>query len=258
MSSNTWHSFFFSFSSYFIKIQSLQSSHLIKIQSLQSSKSLQLSVSLNYYLSSSSYYLIKIMIALLSSFIQFKIVRYLLLHWRLNAIAAEVHCHVYVVYKIQTNLFIYEQLIRSQIHISVEDALTYYLENQFWTQQSEMIWYLWEKWDIYVHRSIVSRLLKRREWENKNARRIDSQSEELRQHWIINILNWTAKQLIFVDEFLFNKITDWRLRAYAFIDQSARYRFNIRSDSVWSVLSTYTLNDKCFISSHFYFDLFVL
>jgi hypothetical protein len=112
--------------------------HLIKIQSLQPPKPLQRSKPLNHYISS-SYYLIKIMIASLSSFIQFKIVRYLLLHWRSNAIAAEVHCHVCVIYKIQANLFIYEQLIRPQIHIkdasrrickSVEDALIHYLENQ--------------------------------------------------------------------------------------------------------------------------------
>jgi hypothetical protein len=109
-----------------------------------------------------------------------------------------------------------------------------------------MIWYLWEKWDIYVHRSIVFRLLKRREWSNKSARRIDLQNEELRQHWIADLLDLTAKQLVFVDEFLFNEITDWRLRAYALIDQSAWYRASIRRDRVWSVLSAYTSNDKCF------------
>jgi hypothetical protein len=198
-----------------------------------------------------------IMIASLSFFIQFKIVRYLLLHWRSNAIAAEVHCHVFVVYKIQINLFVYERFIRSQIHMkdasrsickSVKNALIHYLEEQLWTQQSEMIWFLWENWDIYVHRFTVSRLLKRREWSNKSARRIDSHNEYLRQHWIADLLNLTAKQLVFVDELLFNEITDWRLWAYALIDQSARYRVNIIRDRLWSVLSAYTSNDRFFVS----------
>ncbi len=72
-----------------------------------------------YTFSTSSSYLIKlfflIMIASFSFFIQFKIVRYLLLHWRSNIIAAEVHCHVFVVYKIQINFFVYERFTRSQI-----------------------------------------------------------------------------------------------------------------------------------------------
>jgi hypothetical protein len=109
---------------------------------------------------------------------------------------AEVHCHVFVVYRIQINLFVYERFIRSQIHIkdasrrickNVENALIHYLEEQFWTQQSEMIWFFWEKWDIYVHRFIVSKLLKRREWSNKSVRRIDSQKKYLRQHWITDL-----------------------------------------------------------------------
>jgi hypothetical protein len=106
-----------------------------------------------------------------------------------------------------------------------------------------MIWFLWEEWHIYVHRFTVFRLLKRREWSNKSARRIDFQNKQLRQHWIADLLNLTAEQLIFVDESLFNETTDWRLRAYTLIDQSARYRVNIIRDRVWSFLSAYTSND---------------
>jgi hypothetical protein len=199
---------------------------------------------------------LSIMIASLSLFINSKIVRYLLLHWRSNVIAAEVYCYLVTVYKVQINLFVYEQSVRLKFHFkdssrrickSVENALIQYLEEQSWTQQSEMIWFLWEKWNIYVHRFIVFRLLKRREWSNKSAQRIDSRDEILRQHWIIDLLNLTAKQLIFVDESLFNEITDWRLRAYAFIDQSARYRVNIKRDRVWSVFSVYCSNDKMFL-----------
>ncbi len=138
------------------------------------------------------------MIASLSSFIQFKIVKYLLSHWRSNVIAAEIHCFVVVVYKTQVNLFICEQFIRFQIHIkdvfrrickNAENVLIYYLENQFWTQQSEMIWYFWEKWNIYMHCSTVFRFLKKKEWSNKNVRRIDFSERRI----AITLNNWFFK-----------------------------------------------------------------
>jgi hypothetical protein len=248
----------FFFDSHFISSKSiikilLHAFHFIKIINLRSSKS--------YYTTSSTSTFYLIMIVSISIFINFKIVRYLLLHWRSNAIAAEVHCCVVIVYRVQINLFVYEQFIRFKFHLkdsshrickSVENVLIRYLEDQFWTQQSEIIWFLWEKCNIYVHRFIVFKLLKRREWNNKSARRIEFQNEKLRQHWIADLLNLTAKQLIFVNEFLFNEIIDWRFRAYALIDQSARYRVNIIRNRVWSVLSVYTSKNKWFISSQFY------
>jgi hypothetical protein len=123
---------FFLFAFYFIKIIQI-ATHLIK-------------------LSTSSSHLI--MIVSISIFINFKIVRYLLLHWRSNAIAAEFHCDLIIVYKVQINIFVYKQSIRLKSHFkdssrrickSVEIALIQYLEEQLWTQQSEMIWFLWEK-----------------------------------------------------------------------------------------------------------------
>jgi hypothetical protein len=73
----------------------------------------------------------------ISLFINFKIVRYLLLHWRSNVIAAEVHCNLIIVYKVQINLCVYEQSIRFKFSFkkasrrickSVEKTLIQYLE----------------------------------------------------------------------------------------------------------------------------------
>jgi hypothetical protein len=107
-----------------------------------------------------------------------------------------------------------------------------------------MIWFLWEKWNIHVHRFIIFRLIKRREWSNKKTRRIESQDEELRQHWIADLLDLTIEQLIFIDESMFNETIDWRLRVYALIDQSVRYQNNIIKERIWSVLSIYISNDE--------------
>ncbi len=81
-------------------------------------------------------------------FINFKLVRYLLLHWRSNAIGAEVHYVVFIVYRVQINLFVYEQSIRLKFHLkdsshrickSVENALINYLEKQSWSNKAR--WY---------------------------------------------------------------------------------------------------------------------
>jgi hypothetical protein len=193
------------------------------------------------------------MVALIPLFIRTKIVRYLLLNWRLDAIVKKIHCSLVTIYKVQQNLFIYEQFARSHFHSkevsrrickAIENSLFKYLEDQSWTQQKKMIWFLWEEWNIHVHRSIISRLIKRREWSNKKTRRIESQDEELRQHWIVDLLDLTIEQLIFVNESMFNETTSWRLRVYASIDQSARYHDNITRGRTWSVLSAYISDDE--------------
>jgi transposase len=193
------------------------------------------------------------MVAPIPPSIRSKIVRYLLLHWRPIAIAAEVKCDVTVVYRIQQNLFIYGQSVRPHFHPkgaprrickAAENSLFQYLEEQPWTQQKEMIWFLWEEWGIHVHRSTISRLIKRRGWSNKKARRIGSRDEELRQHWVADLLDLTAEQLVFVDESMFNETIGWRLRAYAPIGQPARYHANISRGSIWSVLPAYTSNGE--------------
>jgi hypothetical protein len=47
---------------------------------------------------------------------------------------------------------------------------------------------------------------------------------------------------MFVDESMFNETTDWRLCAYALIDQLTRYHDNITRERTWSVLLAYTSN----------------
>ena len=94
-----------------------------------------------------------------------KIVRYLLFYWRPDAIAAEVHCGLTIVYAIQSNLFIYGSPCRPSIRQkgaprrfskAAEDDLIRWLNEQLWAQQSEMIWYLWEEWGLHVHKNTIS------------------------------------------------------------------------------------------------------
>ena len=133
-----------------------------------------------------------------------KIVRYLLLHWRPDAIAAEVHCCVTTVYAVQSNLFIYGSSCRlnirqkdapRRISKAMKNDLIRWLKEQPWAQQFEMIWYFWKKWKLHVHKNTIFRILKRRRWNEKKNRRVDErQNEDLRMHWIAELLNVMTKQ----------------------------------------------------------------
>ena len=111
-----------------------------------------------------------------------------------------------------------------------------------------MRWFLRKKWNLHVHRFIISRMLKKKKWNNKKAHRFESQNEKFCQYWIVDLLDLIAKQLIFIDETMFNETIEWRFRIYAFVDQSTRYHDDIcRKRKTWNVLSIYISNDRDFI-----------
>jgi len=185
-----------------------------------------------------------------------RILRLLLLHWAPWTIAEEVHCCSATVYNIQENLFMYNSSFRSQFRLkeaprkmfkTAENDLIAYLEEQSWIMQKEMIWYIWKKWDINVHRFTISRILKRRCWSNKKEQRVEvRQNDELRLNWIADMLRLTTEQLVFVNEFLFNEITNWRHQVYTFVDQLTRYQVFRTREHCWSVLSIYMKDEYLF------------
>ncbi len=196
------------------------------------------------------------MIDPLSAAIRSRIVRLLLLHWQPLVIVEEVHCCSRTMYSILENIFMYSSSFKSQFRLkeafrkmfkAAENDLIVYLEDQSWVMQKEMIWYIWEKWDINVHRFTISRILKRRRWSNKKGQRVEvRQNDELRLNWIADMLRLTIEQLVFVNESLFNEITGWRHQAYALVDQSARYQVFRTREHCWSVLSIYTKDEYLF------------
>jgi len=188
--------------------------------------------------------------------LRFKILRLVLLHWTPSTIAEEVHCCSVTVYNVQENLFMYNSSFRSQFRSKgasrkifkiAENDLIVYLEDQSWVMQKEMIWYIWKKWDINVHQFTISRILKRRDWSIKKEQRVEvRQNDELRLNWIADMLRLTIEQLVFVNESLFNEITDWRHQVYVLVDQSARYQVFRMREHCWSVLSIYMKDEYLF------------
>ncbi len=54
------------------------------------------------------------------------------------------------------------------------------------------------------------------------------------------------EQLMFMNESLFNEITDWCHQVYAFVDQSARYQVFKTREHCWNVLSIYMKDEYLF------------
>ncbi len=91
---------------------------------------------------------------------------------------------------------------------------------------------------------MISRILKRRDWSNKKEQRVQvRQNNELHLNWVADMLRLTIEQLVFMNEFLFNEITNWCHQIYAFVDQSARYQVSRMRKHCWSILSIY-MKDK--------------
>lgn len=70
-----------------------------------------------------------------------------------------------------------------------------------------------------MHRFIISKFLKRLCLSQKKSQKVGyRQNEKLRLIWIIELFYIITKQLIFIDEILFNEFTSWRHRVYVFVD----------------------------------------
>ena len=64
----------------------------------------------------------------------------------------------------------------------------------------------------------------REDWSNKKEQHVEvKQNNELHLNWIANMLHLMIKQLMFMNEFLFNEITSWCHQIYAFVDQLTHY-----------------------------------
>ena len=184
--------------------------------------------------------------------IRSRIVRLLLLDWCPDAIADEVHCHVSTVYRMLDNMFRYGTPSKPHFRVSgcprkitvaAEKGLLAALTERPWLSQTEMVWYLWEEWGLNIHRSTVSRVLKRAGWNRKKAQRLgERRNEELRRGYIADMLNITTEQMVFIDESLFNETTGWRHYAYAPIEQPGRYHASRTRGHSWSILPAYTID----------------
>ena len=72
------------------------------------------------------------------------------------------------------------------------------------------------------------------------------QNDELCLNWIADMLRLTIKQLMFMNEYLFNEITSWHHQIYALVDQSTHYQVIRMRKHCWNVLLIYMKDEYLF------------
>jgi len=76
-----------------------------------------------------------------------------------------------------------------------------FLSQRFIVYQNDMIWFLYDEFDIVISQSTISRLLKQARYSRKIAQRVAAERDEkLRSEWKRRLMSWASNQLIFLDE----------------------------------------------------------
>jgi transposase len=106
-----------------------------------------------------------------------------------------------------------------------------------------MIHWLAEERGAAISQPMISKMLKRNKWTRKSIKLMsNNQNKELRYSYLEDISIYSADQLVFIDESLFNEKTGWRTRGYAPIGSPLRYLANINRGQTYSILLALTID----------------
>ena len=181
-----------------------------------------------------------------------EICRLLLLGWSRTDVASRVACCYHAVRNVGQNLIQYGSVrkpLRGKLgrrnRIVGEDAGALFDEllRHGWMYQDEIARWLHLERGLYVDKSTVCRFLKKQGWTRRNLRpyAID-RNEELRESYRNLMRRYTAQDVVFLDESIFNEKTGWRHHAYAPVGHPARYTQDIRRGKTWAILPAYTVD----------------
>lgn len=130
----------------------------------------------------------------LNAYARYRANELLLSHWKPDAVAADIHCHTSTIYEIERTRQMYGTPYRppevlqkrgrkKAIHQAAKEGLLEYQATRPWLYQDELVEYLKQEWDISLHKSNLSRLLKQEALSRKQGQRVGPQSQELREGW---------------------------------------------------------------------------
>ena len=76
-----------------------------------------------------------------------------------------------------------------------------YLKCRFHVYLNEMMWFMWNEFEIAVNDSTINKTLKRLNWNRKKIiKQIIQRCQTFRDDWMICFDDWIAEQLMFFDE----------------------------------------------------------
>ncbi len=130
--------------------------------------------------------------------------------------------------------------------------------------QNDMIWFLYNEFDIVISQNMISRLLKQARYSRKIAQRVVAEHDEkLRSEWERQLMSWTSDQLVFLDESAACERTDrlnfllfFTLSSHAnacsladqkydwvLIDLSLHVIQSLKQSKRWSILSMFFIDE---------------
>jgi Arginine repressor, DNA binding domain len=109
------------------------------------------------------------------------------------------------------------------------NAILEWLLHEGWRQQAEIMHWLAFKRGVLINQLTVSRMLQKQGWSRQVVYRISlTRSETLREGWRQDMRRFTADNLVFLDESIFNKKTGWRHQGWGPIGEEIRYEADVR------------------------------
>lgn len=165
---------------------------------------------------------------------------------RVPAIAKAIQVAHRTVYKIQVNLDLYGEPYapasvvqgRPRLLLAYQELkLLDFLEDQPTAYLDELQDFLFDEFDLQVSTATVSRTLLRARWSRKAVRaRAAERSHELRTLWIGRQANWSADQLLFLDESACNERTGDRKFGWSPIGIDCAVSRSAKRSERWSIL----------------------
>ncbi len=140
-----------------------------------------------------------------------------------------------------------------------------FLSQRLIIYQNDMIWFLYNEFNIVVNQSMISRLLKEAKYSRKIAQKVVAEHDEkLCSEWKQRLMSWTSDQLVFLvvsikallvskqidSTFFFTlsshanacSLTDWKYD-WASIDLSLHVIQSLKRSKRWSILSAFFIDE---------------
>jgi transposase len=130
-----------------------------------------------------------------------------------------------------------------KITLEAEEGIARYLEEDPTAYQDEIQEFLLDEYGIEVSRQTVGRVMKKKKLTHKRVERIrPEQDQELRSLWVSKLVEYSAEQLIFVDESGANERTADRKYGWSLRGIPCRAKSSGKRSSRWSILPAIGIN----------------
>ncbi len=134
-------------------------------------------------------------------------------HWRPPGVAQTLRVHRSTAYVWDRRIHMYGELDTPggrdlggrppRLSVAARKALLQYQRQNPQAYQDELAEFLHEEWGITVHQSTISRVLKELKITRKKGERSAQPSQLLRDAWQEKMHQYSAEQLVIIDESLF-------------------------------------------------------